>query len=200
MSGARTSVDNPIRVHWIDAAAVPAGARWTGRLGMTFLPGRRDHGLSGHHWRDLDNDVGRLRAVGAVDAFVLLVEDHELQATGTSDIAAVMERHGIELTRFPIVDGGVPRDVEAFRGLVAATLERLRAGQNVVVACRGGLGRTGTLVACLLRETGLEAEAAISLTRATRHGAIETAGQEDFVRAWLPRPTSPTGPKRAGSA
>lgn len=173
-----------MHVNWIDAAAVPEGARWTGRVGMTFLPGKREHGLSGHHWRDLDVDVGRLRAVESVDAFVLLVEDHELQATSTSDIAAAMERHGIELTRFPIADAGVPRDVEAFKVLVASTLERLRAGQTVVVACRGGLGRTGTLVACLLQEGGIGAEAAIELTRRSRRGTIETAGQERFVRAW----------------
>lgn len=185
--GALRSEGNPIRVDWIDTAEVPAGARWTGRLGMTFLPGKRDRGMSGHHSRDLALDVGRLRPLEGVDAFVLLVEDHELEATGTTDIAAVMERHDIELTRLPIVDGDVPRDLEGFGALVAATIQRLRAGANVVVACHGGLGRTGMLVACLLVEAGLEAEAAaIALTRSVRSGAIETGGQEALVRAWRP--------------
>ena len=103
--GARTSQTHPIRVDWIDDVAIPSTAWWTGCLGMTFLPGKRDHGISGHHWRDLEVDVARLRADHQTDACVLLVEDHELQATGTADIGPTMQRHGVNLIRFPIVDG-----------------------------------------------------------------------------------------------
>ena len=63
-------------------------------------------------------------------------------------------------------------------------LARIRAGQTVAVACRGGLGRTGTAVGCLLVMAGLAPEAAIKLTRDSREGTIETDGQEDFVRGW----------------
>jgi protein-tyrosine phosphatase len=42
------------------------------------------------------------------------------------------------------------------------------------------------VVACLLRDAGLDAEAAIALTRATRHGAIENEAQERFVGEWGP--------------
>jgi ADP-ribosyl-[dinitrogen reductase] hydrolase len=180
---AGTSEANPIRVAWILAADVPAAAGWTGRLGMTFLPGKRDVGLAGIHRRDLGLDVRDLRSVHGAGAFVLLVEDHELAATSTAGIADVMGGQDIELIRFPIVDGGVPAEAP-FRTLVHGLLERLRAGQSVVVACRGGLGRTGTTIACLLVEAGLDADSAMALTRARRPGAIETSGQEAFVRRW----------------
>ncbi len=164
---------NPIRVNWVDPAKIPAGAGWTGRLGMTFLPGKHERGQAGNHWRDLDQDVERLASTLGVDTFVLLVEDHELKRTGTAQIADTMAAHGIDLHRFPIVDGDVPPDLAAFAKLLIQIEDRLRDGSHVAVACRGGLGRTGTTVGCLLRDAGLSGDAAIALTRASRRGTIE---------------------------
>jgi len=100
------------------------------------------------------------------------------------EMVAAMERAGIQLIRFLVVDGGVPVDAVAFGVVLDALLAKLQAGERVVVACRGGLGRTGTLVACLLIEAGIDGEAAIDLTRRTRPKTIENADQEAFVRAW----------------
>jgi hypothetical protein len=171
----RRKPDGPIAVDWVDLAAVPgraAGAAAAGaRLGMTRLA-----------------DARALRPEDGVDDLLLLVEDHEL---GGASFA------GIEVHRHPIPDFGVPADPIAFR----ATLDRIRAlladGRSVVVACRGGRGRTGTVVACLLREAGLDGPAAIALTRATRPGAIETAAQERFIGEWQPvRAQQDGGPTR----
>ena len=176
--GARTSENNPIRVNWVDPVKIPAGAGWTGRLGMTFLPGKHEHGQSGNHRRNLDQDVDRLASTLGVETFVLLVEDDELERTRTTRIDDAMVAHGIELLRFPIVDGSVPTDRAAFATLVATIEDRLRAGRHVAVACRGGLGRTGTVVGCLLRDAGLDGDAAIALTRASRASTIEQGPQE----------------------
>jgi protein-tyrosine phosphatase len=49
----------------------------------------------------------------------------------------------------------------------------------------GGVGRTGMVAACALVRAGLDADAAISLVRKVRHPtAVETAGQEAFVRRY----------------
>jgi Cyclin-dependent kinase inhibitor 3 (CDKN3) len=184
--GARTSVTHPIRVDWIDPAAVPS-AGWKGRLGMTFLPGKRYRGWSGHlHERDLDMDLDRLRGHWGVDTLVLLVEDHEFELTRTTGLVAEVAAHAIDLVRFPIRDTRVPVDPLAVQALLDDVQERLRAAEDVAVACLGGLGRTGTVVACLLIDAGLSVEDAIALTRATRHGTIENADQEAFVHAWRP--------------
>jgi atypical dual specificity phosphatase len=63
-------------------------------------------------------------------------------------------------------------------------LRRLRGGHCVAVACRGGLGRTGTIVACLLRDAGLDGDEAVALTRASRHDTIERGSQVAFVHDW----------------
>ena len=57
--------------------------------------------------------------------------------------------------------------------------ERLAAGGRVFVHCRAGFGRSGTVAARLLLETGATPDpaAAIAAVRAARPGAIETDAQ-----------------------
>jgi ADP-ribosylglycohydrolase len=57
----------------------------------------------------------------------------------------------------------------------------LRGGRDVLVHCRGGLGRAGTIAARLLVEFGMEPAKAIRQVREARPGAIETSAQERYV-------------------
>ena len=54
---------------------------------------------------------------------------------------------------------------------------RLRDGFSIVVHCKGGLGRAGTVAARLLIELGMEPREAVRQVRAARPGAIETEAQ-----------------------
>jgi ADP-ribosylglycohydrolase len=182
-AGWRTSGANPLRVDWVDPAAVPPGAGWRGRLGMTLLPGKKFSGYTGEHWRDLSADATRLHELGA-DALLLLVEDHELRECRVPNIVAVMADSGIEVVRHPVADLEAPADRDEYRATLGHITARLRDGRSVAVVCRGGLGRTGTAVACLLVDAGLAPDDAIALTRRTLHGTIERGSQETFVRAW----------------
>ena len=168
---------------WLDLAAAPGFAGVGGRFGMTILPGRRCSGVTAKHPRDLDRDAATLAALG-LDAFVLLVEDHELTACGVPTFSTTLGDQGIPVIRCPIVDHGTPGDVAAFATVLREVDSRLRAGQTLGVSCHGGLGRTGTLAACLLKDAGLDADAAIAAVRRSRPGAIETVEQEAFVRDW----------------
>jgi len=105
---------------------------------------------------------------------------------GASDIERVMADVGIDMLRLPIPDGGVPANGEEARELVRAIRIRLEAGDNVVIACRGGLGRTGMIAACTLIGAGLPAGESIDAVHAARHGTIETDAQEAFVVSFLP--------------
>ncbi len=179
-----TSTRNPIRVNWVDIAHVPGLAALPGRLGMTFLPGKRRSGIAGDHWRDPDIDAARLRDHWHVDTLLLLVDDYDLEAAHVGDIAACMKRNNVDLVRFAIPDGSAPTDRADFRVTLDDILRRLATGRSIAVACVGGLGRTGTAVACLLRDGGLPANEAIWLTRQARRGTIENRDQEAFVRGW----------------
>jgi hypothetical protein len=187
-AGWKTSHRHPLRVDWVDLSQVPGMAACQGRLGMTLLPGKRHVGWSGDHWRDLEADARRLRNHWGVDTLLLLVEDHELRMTGVPDIVEVMARHGVEVVRHPVRDMDVPADPAAYRRTLDGIEARVRDGRTVVVACRGGLGRTGTAVGCILRDGGLSGGEAVRLTRASRRHTIERGTQVEFVEGWEPAP------------
>jgi atypical dual specificity phosphatase len=48
------------------------------------------------------------------------------------------------------------------------------------------MGRTGTLLACLLgRQLGLDGPSAVAWVRQLRPGSVETVAQEEMVEHWL---------------
>ncbi|GLW25881.1 protein tyrosine phosphatase [Microbispora triticiradicis] len=76
----------------------------------------------------------------------------------------------------------LPRDGESAAGLIRALHGHARAGQAVEVACGGGVGRTGTVIACLAILSGLPAHEAVAWTRANYHRrAVETPWQRRWV-------------------
>lgn len=181
-----TSLTHPLRV---DAVAAPGG----GLIGMTFCPGKKQaHAVSGTWDRDLGLDLGRVHAWGAV-AVVTLMEEHELAAYQVERLGVVVEALGMEWHHLPIVDVGVPG--RAFEAAWRQSGPRLRAhllaGRRILLHCRGGLGRTGTIAARLLVELGVPPEDAIAAVRAARPGTIEVAAQEAHVRSI--RPLDPAG-------
>ncbi len=64
-------------------------------------------------------------------------------------------------------------------------LHEARCRGNAAIACMGGVGRSGTVAACVLVRQGIDAQAAIAMVRAARHPeAVETEAQETFVRRY----------------
>lgn len=179
-----TSLDSPIRVDFVpgDVVGLP------GRLGMTIAPGKKASGLGGTTWvRDTKADLTAIRDVFGGKHLVTLMELWELERFGISDLFDAARSVGLSPHHVPIVDGGVPRSVEVMIELVDHIVGALRRGENVVIHCRGGLGRTGTAAAACLVGRGLGAEAAIAAVRAARAGTVENERQERFVEQFAAR-------------
>jgi ADP-ribosyl-[dinitrogen reductase] hydrolase len=90
----------------------------------------------------------------------------------------------VQWFHLPIVDVSVPDARFEKEWLSAGEQLRslLRGGRDVLVHCRGGLSRAGTLVARLLVELGVKSRTAIEKVRAARGPeAIETRDQEQFI-------------------
>jgi protein-tyrosine phosphatase len=155
-----------------------------GRVGLTFLPGKRGASVRypGHVYRrDTAADLAAMRRAG-VALLVLLVEDGELLRWGDPRIADHAAAAGLELARYPIPDGHAAGSVAAMDE-IQDRIEQARARGDVAVACMGGVGRTGMVAACALVRAGHSAEAAIGRVRLVRHPtAVETVEQERFVR------------------
>ncbi|MER5324645.1 protein-tyrosine phosphatase family protein [Streptosporangium roseum] len=83
----------------------------------------------------------------------------------------------------------LPRDHDLAVRHIRALHERARAGSAVEVACGGGIGRTGTVVACLAILAGLDPADAVAWTREHHHHrAVETLWQRRWVLRFPPSP------------
>lgn len=175
-----------LRIDWLAADELPGG--WPGRLGLTFLPGKRGASsrYPGHTYRrDAARDLADMRAAGVV-RLLLLVEDAELERWSDPELVTIGAAAGLDVRRYPIPDGSAPSPELMAR--IQEDIDEARARGDVAVACMGGVGRTGTVAACSLVRNGLDADAAIGRVRQVRHPeAVETAEQEDFVRAYAER-------------
>jgi len=79
-------------------------------------------------------------------------------------------------------DYGLPTDAETAANKIIAAFERARTGERVEIGCIGGLGRTGTVLACMAVLSGVPADQAVDWVRTHYHpDAVETTEQETWV-------------------
>jgi ADP-ribosyl-[dinitrogen reductase] hydrolase len=173
----KTSLTDRLKI-----AVVPAGPG-LGRVGITFCPGKYDrHAMTGYWDRDLSIDLDDIRKWGAA-AVVSLIEQAEIEQLRVQSLGEEVRRRGMLWFHLPITDYSTPDEEFERHWITAGDALRtlLRSGRDVLVHCKGGLGRAGTIAARLLIEFGMEPTIAIDRVRAARPGAIETPEQEKYV-------------------
>jgi protein-tyrosine phosphatase len=149
-------------------------------------------GASFSSWSDSEtlSNLEDLRAA-KVTVIVSLISWSEL-VMGWSDqdwLERQIERHFKHYV-FPVQDGGVP--TRAFTQEILDAIDgELSANRRVYVHCRGGRGRTGTIVGCWLTRHGYgkgeEVLEGITSLRSAAHldsVSPETEKQRSFVRTW----------------
>jgi ADP-ribosylglycohydrolase len=101
----------------------------------------------------------------------------------------------VEYRRSAIKDHGVPGSPEQMAEILEHIGNSIRAGRPVYVHCRAGIGRTGTVIGCLLVERGLSGDGALDelnrlwqQCKRSRSWAFipETEAQAAYVRNWKP--------------
>lgn len=184
MHGARTSLTHPLQIAEVRADEAH------GRIGITFCPGKHDRAAHTGAWaRDLALDLDAIVAWGAC-MVLTLVEPQELVDLRVPHLGPEVHRRGLAWHHLPIADYSVPdaRFEQAWERHGPDIRALLRDGRDVLVHCKGGLGRAGMIAARLLVELGMAPEEAIRSVRAARKGAIETRAQLDIVRHTRPLP------------
>jgi len=178
----RTSVTNPLYIDEISIAG-------RGVIGMTLCPGKQGPSTYSGPWhRDLGTDVNVLRNWHC-RALLTLMEPDELVYFHVTNISRVVAEAGLEWHHIPIRDGAAPdeRFDVLWPRIGSRLVSGIRAGEKIVIHCRGGLGRTGTLACVTLIELGHPPEQALELVRNARPGSVETAAQQEFVLGYSPR-------------
>jgi protein-tyrosine phosphatase len=182
MAPMKTSQKDPIRVDFVDGKR--AGIEIDGRIGLTIAPGKKDQ----HRGWDRDLDIDLARLIGEYGGHVLasLMESHEYELLQIPDLRARASAVGFDVRWFPIVDVQAPEParMREFAMYINGLVDAVNAGKTVVIHCRGGLGRSGTVAACCLVRLGLTPKKAIEVTRAGRPDAIEMPSQEAWVEQY----------------
>lgn len=140
--------------------------------------------------------LGKLLAAG-IECFI------DLTSPGEAPAYDLMLPIGIEYLRKPIKDHALPELPEHMREILDCIADALRSGRKVYVHCRAGIGRTGTVVGCMLAERGFSGDAGLdelnrvwqqSLRSRSWDWIPETAAQATYVRNWAPgRAAAPEG-------
>jgi protein-tyrosine phosphatase len=157
--------------------------------------------LAGQYPGTMDPEGTRAKLSRLLDAgvttFIDLTEETEPLEAYHGVLREVAAERSIEARhiRIPIRDAGTPRP-----GVMEKVLDTISAeqaeGRIAYVHCWGGIGRTGTVVACHLVECGQTADDALDLVQKLFEGykrdrppfrSPETPSQCDFVRAWKSR-------------
>lgn len=184
---ARTSRTHPLQIGTLQLSS-------GGRIGITFCPGKKQPvAVTGAWDRDLVVDLRAIKAWGA-NHLVTLLAPWEFVELDVIELGQLALNEGLTWHHAPILDGHAPdicpagyRPEEWFEGrwpvIFPELLTALGRGEGVVVHCKGGLGRAGTIAALLLAasEPSISADEAILRVRSARPNAIETAAQEHYL-------------------
>lgn len=129
-----------------------------------------------------------------IDFFIDLTEQGEL-STYASQLQAIAIQHGKNVVhrRFSIPDESIPASAAQMHDILRCLRQALTEGHVVYVHCYGGIGRTGTVIGCYLREELGNTEAALKelallwqqMEKKTRWPTTpETREQLDWIKGW----------------
>jgi len=165
-----------------EITALPSHFRWyaPGRLGGMGVPGLMD---------DVANDLRALQQAG-VRTLISLTEtpfEHES-----------LKELRIFVRHFAIDDMGVP-SITKTASLCRDLARLLDRGERVVVHCRAGLGRTGTIIGAYWVWCGEQPQRAIERVRGICQRCIQNRAQEHFIERFAdavgPPPQSQSLPR-----
>jgi hypothetical protein len=152
-------------------------------------PGHRDPVVAMVRLRNLIN-LG-------IRTFVDLTAPADRMAPYQPLLAVLEEEAGAPLRRIslPIVDMGIPQSASTMQTILRHIRESCSETPAVYVHCWGGIGRTGTVVGCWLRECGHDPESALARVQQLYASHMpkvrihpespQTPAQKDYIRNWM---------------
>lgn len=163
-----------------------------GKLGLCQCPGKKlSKGRDGkEHIRDLQSDLLNFKERG-VRTIVCLLNDSELRSLGVQpqQYKNLTQSLDILFLQYPILEMAPPESIESLENRVLVPIADIfTQGGFIVIHCRGGIGRAGTVAGCFLKKLRFFSNfpAAIQHLRKKRDKrCIESRKQEDFVKSYF---------------
>jgi protein-tyrosine phosphatase len=154
-------------LHWINGP-------WKGKFALSARP-------RGGDW--LSDEIAGWRRSGINSVFSTLTDEEmvDLDLSGEPD---EVQRQGMKFRSFPIPDRQVPDSEIKLTEALDSLASELERGNNAVIHCRQGIGRTGLVAACLLIGSGADAESAVSRLSAARGLPVPETPEQ---RKWIDR-------------
>jgi predicted protein tyrosine phosphatase len=153
-------------LYWVE------GGPWAGKLAIGPRP-------RGGDW--LEDEVSAWRIAG-IDAVLSLLTPDEENSLDLKKEAALVRKRGMSFASLPIPDRQVPASPTELAATLDKLNEALSSGNNVLIHCRQGIGRTGLVAACMLVTKGWDSSSAIEHLSAVRGIPVpETPEQRNWI-------------------
>lgn len=151
--------------YWIEES-------WPGRLAIGPRP-------RGGEW--LKDDIANWKRAQIDEVLSLLTHGEEKELDLLSE-AGEVQAQGMKFNLLPIPDRQVPGSDSKMLEVLERLSFDLRAGKNLLIHCRQGIGRSGLIAAGLLVRKGMSPGAAIDAVSAARGVPVpETEEQRDWI-------------------
>src|SRR5207253_275977 len=152
-------------LYWVDGP-------WPGKLAMAAR-------AQGGKW--LRNELANWRREGVHTVLSLLTPEDQ-RVLDLVHEGREVEANGMEFWSFPIRDHDVPHSNVQLAKVLEALDKELESGNNVVLHCFAGIGRSGLVAACLLVTKGLDSKTAMKRVSDARGIQLpETAEQRRWI-------------------
>ncbi|MBI1770977.1 MAG: dual specificity protein phosphatase family protein [Burkholderiales bacterium] len=117
-----------------------------------------------------------------ISRLVSLLETHEIRDLGLQAAPDLCAANQINFMHYPIKDRGLPSSFSATQKVVTQLHDAISSGDNTVIHCRAGIGRTGLLAAAVLIRHGFDAAAALAMISKARGVTVpDTEEQIDWL-------------------
>jgi len=125
----------------------------TNTQGILYL-----HSMPGRY--EALEQVWKAMEANQITAIICLASEKETEKKSPDYAIAITEcQIPAERIYFPVPDFGTPEDIKGFYTLAREVADRLKFGENLLVHCAGGIGRTGMLAGCVLAALDLPLDA-----------------------------------------
>jgi protein-tyrosine phosphatase len=141
------------------------------------------HVMAAPRPRQLHNHIRYLKMQG-ITKVLCLMEPLEMEHLGLDEEEKWCLGENLKFENFPITDHSITT-TDRVKELAPRLLQEIKSGENMVVHCYAGIGRTGLVASCILIEHGMSAKEAMALISDKRQLSVpETQEQVDFVLSY----------------